>query len=417
MNIIMTLNQLTTVDQLQDFLDGTQICAYKVLSSKDEQYQWIQRTLVQFRYIGLKKADKGIVIRCLIKISGYSRQQLTRLIKQYQKTGEIVRTQQTNRGFSIRYTDTDIRLLADLDEWHQSPCGAVIKKLCERSHEQHNESGYERLSKISVSHIYNLRASKKYQSYRRNFEKTKPRKSTIGERRKPQPNGLPGYFRIDTVHQGDQDKVKGVYHINMVDEVTQFEIVCCVEKISGQFMIPALEAMFDKIPYKIRGVHSDNGSEYINKMVEKLLQKLNIEFTKSRSRKSNDNALAEGKNAAIVRNTFGHTHIPQRWAEEINSIIQDSMYRYINFHRPCFFATVEVDKKGKEKKKYLYKNMMTPYEKLISLPNIEDHLKAGVTLENLANFAKEMTDNEAAKLFQKAKNKLFTSIFPTQLVG
>jgi hypothetical protein len=417
MKTIMTLNELTTVEQLKHFLDGTQICVYTTLCSKSERYRWTQRTLVQFSYMNLKKVDKGVVILYLIKVGGYSRQQTTRLIKQYTDTGKVVRSPHSARGFSRRYTDADIRLLAKLDGLHQSPCGTVIKKLCERSYEQHNESGFERLSSISVSHIYNLRVSKTYQRCRRNFEKTKSKRSTIGERRKPQPNGLPGYFRIDTVHQGDQDKVKGVYHINLVDEVTQFEITCCVEKISELYLVPALELMFDKIPYKIRGFHSDNGSEYINKMVAALLEKMCIEFTKSRSRKSNDNALAEGKNAAIVRKTFGYSHIPQKWAKEINDVIQESMFRYINFHRPCFFPTIEIDKKGKEKKKYLYKNMMTPYEKLISLPNIKEHLKVGITLEKLEEFAKEMTDNEAAKIFQDAKKKIFSSIFTAQEKG
>ncbi len=90
----------------------------------------------------------------------------------------------------------------------------------------------ETLAGISVSHLYNLRQSKAYQRQRLTFEKTRPKSSTIGERRKPCSNGQPGYIRIDTVHQGDLDKQKGVYHINAVDEVTQFEVVCCVERIS-----------------------------------------------------------------------------------------------------------------------------------------------------------------------------------------
>jgi hypothetical protein len=50
-------------------------------------------------------------------------------------------------------------------------------------------------------------------------------------------NGKPGYIRIDTVHQGDLDGCKGVYHINAVDEVTQIEIVVSVEKISEQYFM------------------------------------------------------------------------------------------------------------------------------------------------------------------------------------
>lgn len=106
------------------------------------------------------------------------------------------------------------------------------------------------------------------------------------------------------MHQGDQDKVKGVYHTNAVDEVTQFEIVCSVEKISEQYLIPALEEMLASFPFTMLGFYSDNGSEYINQYVAKLLQKLFIEFTKSRSRKSNDNALAESENASVVRKIF-----------------------------------------------------------------------------------------------------------------
>lgn len=414
MKTIMNLSNLTTIEQLEQFLQGTQPCAYTILSSKDERYKWIHKTLVQFLYMTLKKCEKGVVIRYIIQMSGYSRQQITRLIKQYTKSGKILRRQQTSRGFTRRYTESDIHKLAALDELHQTPSGPVMKKLCERAHEMFNEVGFERLCTISSSHIYNLRVSKTYQQKRRHFTKTKPKSSKIGERRKPQPNGMPGYLRVDTVHQGDQDKVKGVYHINLVDEVTQFEITCCVEKISEQYLIPSLISMLDTLPFKISGFHSDNGSEYVNKMVAQLLNKLHVEFTKSRSRKSNDNALVEGKNAAVIRKQFGYSHIPQKWAGLINDTIQTPLYTYLNFHRPCFFATVEIDKKGKEKKKYCYENMMTPYQKLVSLPDIEDHLKADVSLDGLKKIANEMTDNDSARQLKKAKEQIFSQVFGEQ---
>ncbi len=194
-----------------------------------------------------------------------------------------------------------------MDQRYDTPCGQAIKKLCERAYGVFGEKKYKRLSTISISHLYNLRKSKVYSKTRTHFEKTRPKKSNIGERRKPQPNGKPGYIRIDTVYQGDQDKVKGVYHINAVDEVTQFEIVCSVEKISEAYLLPVLEIMLDFFPSKLISFHSDNGSEYINQQVAKLLKKLLIEFTKSRSRHSNDNALADSKNASVVRKILGYT--------------------------------------------------------------------------------------------------------------
>lgn len=409
MQTIMTLNQLTTIDQLECFLDGSQVCAYEVKSDKRSRYQWIKSILLQFRYSTLGKHDKGVIIRFLMTISGYSRQQITRLVKQYLVKGTLVRKPQIRYGFRRIYNDNDIRLLAEIDQLHETPCGTVIKKLCERAWQQ-GDARYERLSGISVSHIYNFRRSFVYRQKRKHFTKTKSKPSSIGERRKPNPKGQPGYLRVDTVHQGDQDKKKGVYHINLVDEFTQFEIAFAVEKISERYLLPGLEAAMMKIPFKIRGFHSDNGSEFINKNVAGLLGKLCIEFTKSRSRQSNDNALVESKNASVIRKHFGYSHIPQCWAGEINSQIQEPLYRYQNFHRPCFYPTITVDKKGKERKRYDYKNLMTPFEKLKSIDQFEDYLNDGVTVAELDDYAKHCTDTEAAEQLKLAKQDLFESI-------
>jgi transposase InsO family protein len=410
MKTIMKLEDLQTIDQLTDFLSGTQSVAFSIISDKDACYLWIQGELVKFRYLRLSRQGKGIVIRYLMKISGYSRQQLTRLIAQYRKTGRLQRRQRTVSGFKPKYTEKDIRLLAAMDERHNTPCGQAVKKLCERACEIFGQTEYTSLASISVSHLYNLRKSIPYTRQRRHFEKTRSRPSTIGERRKPRPDGKPGYIRIDTVHQGDLDKQKGVYHINAVDEVTQIEVVCTVEKISEIYLIPALEELLETFPFIVLSFHSDNGSEYINKRVADLLEKLLIEFTKSRSRHSNDNALAESKNGSVVRKLFGYSHIPQHWAPLINDFNRQYLNPYLNFHRPCFFPETRTDDKGKQRKIYLYENMMTPYDKLKSLPNAKDYLKPGISFEILDQFAYKISDNQAADQLQKARQKLFKTI-------
>lgn len=411
----MKLDDLTTTDQLRDFLSGTQAVAFSVLGDKDASYRWIQGELVRFRYLTSARPDKGVVIRYLMKVSGYSRQQITRLVTQYRDTGQLKRRQRTVAGFVSRYTTEDIRLLAVMDERHETPCGPAVKKLCERAYRVFGQVEYERLATISVSHLYNLRQTTTYSRQRRHFEKTRPKVSSIGERRKPRPNGKPGFIRIDTVHQGDQDKQKGVYHINAVDEQTQFEVVCGVEKISELYLIPGLEEMLEAFPFTLLGFHSDNGSEYINGQVAELLDKLCIEFTKSRSRHSNDNALAESKNAAVVRKQFGYSHIPQRWAPLINEFNRQHLNPYLNFHRPCFFPETRTDAKGKERKVYRYENLMTPYDKLKSLPDAKDYLKPGVTFEILDAVALQISDNQAAEQLQKARQKLFKIIHGQKL--
>ena len=406
----MRLDDLTTIEQLTAFLSGTQAVAFSVRSDKDACYLWIQGELAKFKYGTLSRYAKGVVLRYLMKLSGYSRQQLTRLLAQYRKTGQLRRHQRTVAGFTRRYTEQDIRLLAAMDGRHDTPCGQAIKKLCERACAVFGQREYTTLASISVSHLYNLRKSLTYTRQRRHFEKTRPKRSSIAERRPPRPNGQPGYLRIDTVHQGDFDRHKGVYHINAVDEVTQFEVVCTVEKISELYLIPALQQLLDALPFTVRGFHSDNGSEYINKQVAALLEKLRIEFTKARARHSNDNALAESKNGAVVRKLFGYIHIPQRWAPLINTFNQHHLIPYLNFHRPCFFPEVRTDSKGKQRKVYRYEQMMTPYDKLKSLPKAKDYLKPGISFEILDTLALHLSDNQAADQLQTARQILFNTI-------
>jgi hypothetical protein len=181
------------------------------ISSKAERYQWVQATLVRFEYLTLKKAERGVLLKYLQQVSGYSRAQITRMVGQYRETGKIKRRFCTANGFSRKYTLEDLRLLIELDKLHGTLSGPATKKLCERAYHLYGQEEYQNLSEISVSHLYNLRRSAGYQRNRRQFAKTRPVGVKIGERRKPDPRGIPGTIRIDTVHQGDLDRKKGLY--------------------------------------------------------------------------------------------------------------------------------------------------------------------------------------------------------------
>ncbi len=168
--------------------------------------------------------------------------------------------------------------------------------------------------------------------------------------------------------------------------------------------------MLDGFPFVILGFHADNGSEYINYQVAAMLNKLRVEFTKSRPRHSNDNALAESKNGAVVRKHLGYAHIPQYCASLVNAFCADFLNPYVNFHRPCFFPETITDAKGKEHKRYRYEEMKTPYEKLKSLTDASQNLKPGVTFELLDAEASKMSDNDAALALNNARKKLFQAI-------
>jgi transposase InsO family protein len=366
----------------------------------------------RFNYLRLKRAQKAVVLRFLERVSGYSRQQLARLVKRGVQRGPLIKASHASRtSFASTYTPADVLLLAQTDSLHGTLSGPATKKLMERALSLFGDARYERLAGISVAHLYNLRQRAGYQRHRQLWTKTRPVTIPIGERRAPAPNNQPGYLRVDSVHQGDQDGLKGIYHINAVDCVTQYEGVGTCERISEAFLIPVLEALLHSFPFKILGFHSDNGSEYINRYVAALLNKLLIEeHTKSRSRHSNDNAQAESKNGAIVRKHFGYSHIPQRFAGLVNEFCRDQLNPYVNFHRPCLFAETLTDDKGRQRKRYPYKLMMTPYEKLKSLPDAQRFLKPGITFAQLDGLANKVSDNQAAQQMNDARTTLFKTI-------
>lgn len=204
--------------------------------------------------------------------------------------------------------------------------------------------------------------------------------------------------------------MKGVYHINAVDIVTQWELVASVEHISEAYLLPVIALLLDGFPFAIRGFHSDSGSEYVNHKTAELLEKLRIEFTKSRPRQTNDNALAECKNGAVIRKTMGYSHIPQKYATAINSFYTDARNPYLNFHRPCYFAVDTIDANGKIRKSYPHDQIMTPWERLQTILTYETYLKPGVTVQSLQQHAHAISDNDAARKVQHARKRLFQFI-------
>ena len=243
-----------------------------------------------------------------------------------------------------------------------------------------------------------------------NYTKTRPTAVSIGERRKPQPQGQPGFLRLDTVHQGDQPEggEKGVYHINAVDEVTQWEVAGATPRISEAYLEPLLEQMMRQFPFRILGFHTDNGSEFINRIVAHLLEKLRIEQTKSRPRQSGDNGLVETKNGAIIRKHIGYGYIDAKHADQINSFYREHMNPYLNYHRPCAQADVKIDEKGR--KRVRYTRYQTPLETLSLLDKPVQYLRDGLSMNALKRVAAAIGDTDAARRMQQAKAKLFEAL-------
>ena len=408
MVIDMDETRLQTISQLHAFLGGTVEVRFRVPDNDEARYAHIVSVAQRFGYGRLNRPDKGVVLRYLIATCGYGRSQLTRLLARVLDGQSLYkRYRAPAHAFARRYTPADALLLAEVDRAHGTMSGPATVHLLKRALHVHGDMRFERLAGLSVSHLYNLRHSVTYQNQRVNFTKTRPVVNAIGIRRAPRPEGRPGFIRIDSVHQGDLDGTKGVYHVNAVDIVTQWEIVATCERISEAYLLPVLKELIDQFPFKILGFHSDNGSEYINKTVATLLEKMRVQQTKSRSRHSNDNALAESKNGSVVRKAFGYSHIPQRFAVHINVFCREYLNPYVNLHRPCLFAKEVIDAKGKIRKTYPLDMVQTPLDKLASLTGVKASLRKGVTIAELQLLAKAMSDLEAANAMNVARLKLF----------
>lgn len=397
-----------SLEQIRAFLEGSQELRFEA-SNRQELYAWVGRTLVEQEYGGLGRKGKGLVRRYLAKMTGLSRAQVTRLISQYQEGGKVRAPTYRRHRFATRYGVNDIALLAEVDEAHETLSGPATQKLLQRAYHDFGDARFANLAGISVAHLYRLRARRSYRQQRIVIQPTRPTPISIGERRRPDPQNRPGYLRVDTVHQGDDlDGSKGVYHINAVDEVTQWEVLGAAPQISEAFLIPVLEAMLEQFPFAIRGFHSDCGSEFINHTVARLLNKLLVEQTKSRPRHSNDNGLVEAKNGAVVRKHMGHWYIAAEHAEAIGEFYRGTFNPYVNFHRPCGVPELVRGAKGKHKR--VYRWYATPWQILRQLPDVARHLRAGVTLDALDQQARAYNDLEAAQRMQRAKQRLFGRI-------
>lgn len=398
------------LEQIQAFLEASEIVEFQG-RNREEKYGWVDQTLRQTKYQDLRRSERGIVRRYIGKMAGLSRAQVTRLITVYIGGEEVKAKPYRRRRFPQRYTREDIGLLAEVDEAHETLSGPATQKILYREHYEFQDGKFGQLAGLSVAQLYRLRQSSTYRKRRVAYQPTRPVQVAIGERRRPEPDNRPGYLRVDTVHQGDRDGVKGVYHINAVDEVTQWEVLGATPQISEAYLLPVLDAMLKQFPFRIRGFHSDNGSEFINHNVAGLLNKLLIEQTKSRPRHSNDNGLAETKNGWVVRKHMGYGHIAAGHAEEIQDFYTNHMNPYVNFHRPSAVPEKVADEKKKGKEKRVYRWYATPFEILRQLPDLARHLKEGVTMEELERQARAKSDTVAAREMQVAKQKLFGRIW------
>lgn len=400
MQITMNDSRLTHVSQLKAFLKGSQKLDLVIEEVDiDAKYQLITDVVKRLQYKKLSKKEKKVVIGYLRKLTGYKPAQMYRLVKRA-AIGKLQRQGYHRVNTYRKYQATDIKLLEETDSLHLRLNTLATKEILRREVEVFGRTKFANIAKVSPGHIHNLRSHPLYQSAWVNH--TKARQIPIGTTKPPESFGRPGCIRVDSVHQRE------IYHINAVDEITQWEVLVTVPILSERYLVAALSELVEQFPFAIFAFHSDRGGEYINYTTAHLLNKLFIEQTKSRSRRCNDNALVEGKNGSVVRKNFGWEPITQQLVDDFNQFYRQWFNPYLNYHRPCLYAQETIVGKHGRKHK-LYNQVTTPYEKLkeVSKEKKQNFLKPGLTFKQLDIMAYGQSDNEFANLMREAERKLF----------
>lgn len=409
--IIMRTEAPKNITQIIKFLELNKTNNIQLdLIDDNQRYFWIDKTIKNLKYKRQKKHIKVIIQKYLILMTNYSKPHLKRLIRKAVK-GKLkyIKRKPNRKSFTRKYNNQDILLLAQMDKFMEHPNGISLKKNLEDMFNIFKKEEYSNIKNISPAHIYRL--INKHNFYREKSERfsgTKPVKNTLVKRIKPEPLGQPGYIRVDTVHSGEIDGVSGGYFINFCDEVLQWEILLFVETISERHLLPILEIAIDLFPYKIINFHSDNGSEFINKLTVQLLTKLQINQSKSRPRRHNDNALIETKNGSVVRTHFGYYFVEGKYAPQVNQFLIHYFNKYLNFYRASLYPTEHITDKGKVIKKY--KNASTPFAKIKELFPEGNYLKENITYDILQKQNQELDTISFMTILREEKRNLYRYI-------
>ena len=407
MQISMTNLEQLSLSEMKELLSGSRKVTWAT-ESIAAKYVLIAAVLKAQSYRKLGRRERGVVRQFLAKVTATSRAQLTRLIGQWMKERKIARKTAKRPSFTVRYRREDIVVLAATDAAHEDLSGPALRRILYREFAVYGKPEYERLAKISVSHLYNLRHSQTYRSQRVRVQHTQSRQIAIGERRKPDPRGQPGYLRVDTVHQGQQDGKAGVFHINAVDTVTQWQNIGCVETISERHMLPVLEAMLHQVfiattdrNFSTTGWRRCSRSCWWSSPNRGPTALPTTRWWRARTGRWFASTSATGSSDAST--PFKTSALGTRsvyCAPEPVSQLPSSLRFRRDRHRPH----------GRRKRRYPADDYRTPFEKLTALEKWQQYLKPGLSEAQLRRRAEQCSDTEAARQMQQAKLDLLRRV-------
>ncbi|MCG8571297.1 MAG: transposase family protein [Spirochaetes bacterium] len=172
--------------------------------------------------------------------------------------------------------------------------------------------------------------------------------------------------------------MSGSYYwtLNATDVNTYWNLSVLLEGKTQEHVISDLEKMIKYIPYRIKGIDSDNGSEFINQLVVDFCSKNKIHFTRCRPYKKNDNCFVEQKNYSVVRRNVGYLRYDNQNEFEIINQVYSQLHIYNNFFQPVKI----LESKTRIGSKYFrkYRGAKTPFQRLIESSKLTKREKSQI---------------------------------------
>jgi len=278
----------------------------------------------------------------------------------------------------------------------------VLKKFNEISIDEETE---EKLMKISPATIDRLLKSEKMKFRLKGKSLTKPGtllKHSIQMRTFAEWNEKePGFVEVDLVgHEGGILKGEFLYSLDVTDVHTGWTETKAIKNKAQIWTLEALKEITKRSPFPIKGIDSDNGSEFINAHLLNYCEKEHITFTRSRPYRKNDNCFIEQKNYCVVRRAVGYL----RYDTEEEMRIMNKLYKVLRLYTNFFQPSMKLIEKTRIGSKVLkkYDKPRAPYRRIIDSDTVSEEVK-----ENLRRTYEELNPFKLKREIDKITQELW----------
>ena len=376
------------------------------------------------RYQGARKREKSKILDEFVELTGYNRNYGSWLLRNWGREVVVwrgskrivfigdIKKRKKRQGKRIYGKEVE-EVLKKIWYILDFPCGRrladymgeILPKLEKCGEIEVNEEVREKLLKISGRTIDRILREEKKKWRIKGKKGTKPGsllKSQIPIRTFADWNEkMPGFIEIDLVdHSGGVERGIFAQTLDGTDILTGWTETICVENKSQVRVFEGLQKIMKQFPFKILGIDSDNGSEFINNHLVKYCEEKRITFTSSRPYKKNDSCYVEQRNWSVVRKAVGYfRYETEKEVETINQIYK-YLRLYTNFFQPQMKLIEKVRIGSKVRKKY--DKARTPYQRVMERSDINTEIK-----KKLKKQYESLNPVELKKQIVKLQNYLF----------